>query len=86
MISKTYENKKKTCKPQLKPHLGPIPRWHHLACFKKVRKELGWKDEYSGSEITFIILVIYKTRFFFYHFVMKKNELKFIFNKFHYNS
>ena len=55
MISKTYENKKKTCKPQLKPHLGPIPRWHHLACFKKVRKELGWKDEYSGSEITFFI-------------------------------
>ena len=74
---------KKTCKPLLKPHLGPIPRWHHLACFKKVRKELGWKDEYSG-EITFII--INKTGFFFYHFVMEKNELKYIFNKFHYNS
>ena len=32
-----------------KPHLGPIPRWHHLACFKKVRKEHNWKDEYSGK-------------------------------------
>ena len=34
-----------------KPHLGPIPRWHHVGCFKKVRKDLDWKV--PGSE-TFI--------------------------------
>ena len=31
-----------------KPHLGLIPRWHHIGCFKKARKEYGWRDdEYS---------------------------------------
>ena len=31
-----------------KPHLGLIPRWHHVGCFKKIRKEYNWKDtEYS---------------------------------------
>ena len=34
-----------------KPHLGPIPRWHHAGCFKKVRKELDWRDEYTADMI-----------------------------------
>ena len=34
-----------------KPHLGPIPRWHHVGCFKKVRKDLGWKDTFTADMI-----------------------------------
>lgn len=35
-----------------KPHLGPIPRWHHVGCFKKVRNNVGWEDSYTADMIS----------------------------------
>ena len=34
-----------------KPHLGLIPRWHHIGCFKKARKEYGWLDDKYSIEM-----------------------------------
>ena len=36
-----------------KPHLGLIPRWHHVGCFKKCRKEYDWKGQ--GSKSSFFV-------------------------------
>ena len=36
---------------QDKPHLGLIPRWHHVGCFKKIRKEFGWLDDQYSIEM-----------------------------------
>ena len=34
-----------------KPHLGLLPRWHHVGCFKKCRKEYDWKDDQYSVEM-----------------------------------
>lgn len=35
-----------------KAHLGPIPRWHHVGCFKKVRSLVGWEDHFTADMMT----------------------------------
>jgi hypothetical protein len=32
-------------------YLGPIPKWHHVGCFKKILKEIDWRPEYSVTMI-----------------------------------
>ncbi|XP_076816431.1 poly [ADP-ribose] polymerase 1-like isoform X2 [Clavelina lepadiformis] len=36
-----------------KPQIGLVDRWHHVGCFMKARKELGWDDsEYTAEMLT----------------------------------
>jgi hypothetical protein len=41
---------KKMVDPE-KPQLGMIDRWYHPTCFVKKRDELGFRPEYSASQL-----------------------------------
>lgn len=41
---------KKMLDPE-KPQLGMIDRWYHPNCFVKNREELGFRPEYSASQL-----------------------------------